>query len=328
MGRENTRSSPPPPAPLPPPLPQPQPQLQPQPQPQSQPQPPEVGDALMSTADIDHAFSLALGAEGLENAARPTRQELLTLPSIKSSHNGVPLGKPLVFGKLQAEVEKHQLKADLKQIVSCISADSDLDLGQMAQTVQLQGKRKSAYTCFAEETRGKLNKLQRGWIGENSLSAGDIEREIGIRWKARSDEVKQVYEQPKVYPHIAGQVGTARPDKRQRGSNPEYSRKAGAGGERLERLEFKASGAASAQTEQPSVPALPRKNRILIVGKTAPAGKKWDARNKKFKVNDTPRPGAYRAGSSPLVGERRPRLDGGEPARRCGVHVEAADDAT
>ena len=187
----------------------------------------------------------------------------------------------------------------------------------MAQTVQLQGKRKSAYTCFAEETRGKLNKLQRGWIGENSLSAGDIEREIGIRWAA--SEEKQLC-QHKVYPHIAGQVGTARPDKRQRGSNPEYSRKAGAGGERLERLEFKASGAASAQTEQPSVPALPRKNRILIVGKTAPAGKKWDARNKKFKVNDTPRPGAYRAGSSPLVGERRPRLDGGEPARRCGVH--------
>ena len=125
---------------------------------------------------------------------------------------------------------------------------------------------------------------------------------IGKRWKARSDEVKQVYEQPKVYPHIAGQVGTARPDKRQRGSNPEYSRKAGAGGERLERLEFKASGAASAQTEQPSVPALPRKNRILIVGKTAPAGKKWDARNKKFKVRDTPRPGACRAGSSVNAG--------------------------
>ena len=82
------------------------------------------------------------------------------MPRTKPSQHGKPLGKPLVFGKLQAEVEKHQLKADLKQIVSCISADSDS--GQMAQTVQLQGKRKSAYICFAEDTRGKLNKLQRG----------------------------------------------------------------------------------------------------------------------------------------------------------------------
>ena len=155
------------------------------------------------------------------------------MPRTKPSQHGKPLGKPLVFGKLQAEVEKHQLKADLKQIVSCISADSDS--GQMAQTVQLlgqpqgaQGKRpmnpKSAYLCWDADYRTKdLQKDQ--W---NSRDNAVISREVGRRWHALSAEQKQYWHaeskkdqerylaecakagvQPKVFAHMPGQVSRA-----------------------------------------------------------------------------------------------------------------------
>ena len=164
------------------------------------------------------------------------------MPRTKPSQHGKPLGKPLVFGKLQAEVEKHQLKADLKQIVSCISADSDS--GQMAQTVQLlgqpqgaQGKRpmnpKSAYLCWDADFRTKdLQKDQ--W---NSRDNAVISREVGRRWHALSAEQKQYWHaeskkdqerylaecakagvQPKVFAHMPGQVGAARSDNEQGGT--------------------------------------------------------------------------------------------------------------
>ena len=99
---------------------------------------------------------------------------------------------------------------------------------------------------------------------------------MGRAWKALSDEEKQQWEaesqkdqeryraecaeagvQPKLFPHIAGQVRTAQADlkKRQRLLPSEWSRKAGAGGKcALERLAVEVIGATRpARTGQPSV---------------------------------------------------------------------------
>ena len=169
------------------------------------------------------------------------------MPRTKPSQHGKPLGKPLMSGKLKADVEEHQLKADLKQIVSCISADSDS--GQMAQTVQLQsgqpqgqtgqpqGKHptgpKSGYLCWDADFRTKdLQKDQ--W---NSRDNAVISREVGNGWHALSAEQKQYWHaeskkdqerylaecakagvQPKVFAHMPGQVGAARSDNEQGGT--------------------------------------------------------------------------------------------------------------
>jgi len=93
---------------------------------------------------------------------------------------------------------------------------------------------KSAYLCFAQERRDQLLKLaeERGEMDDVVKLHGDLSRAIGRQWKALSGEDKKKWSQvseadqqryfdecraagiePKLYPHIAGQVRIARPDR-------------------------------------------------------------------------------------------------------------------
>ena len=93
---------------------------------------------------------------------------------------------------------------------------------------------KSAYLCFAQERRDQLLKLaeERGEMEDVVKLHGDLSRAIGRQWKALSSEDKKKWSQmseadqqryldecraagvePKLYPHIAGQVRIARPDR-------------------------------------------------------------------------------------------------------------------
>ena len=93
---------------------------------------------------------------------------------------------------------------------------------------------KSAYLCFAQERRDQLLKLaeERGEMDDVVKLHGDLSRAIGRQWKALSAEDKKKWSQvseadqqryleecraagiePKLYPHIAGQVRIARPDR-------------------------------------------------------------------------------------------------------------------
>ena len=190
---------------------------------------------------------------------------------------------------------------------------------------------KSAYLCYEQEKRTEL--LER-WVHGPALTAdgqlvmpevrssrrdhGDISREVGRAWKVLSVEEKQMWEaesqkdqaryhaecaeagvQPKLFPHIAGQVRIVRPDRlvdneggaglvdpklmgivganmglALNSSRPACNRpsSAAAGGAfALARLTAKAYGAAAAQTDQPS-------ERTI----TRTAGKKWNAATRSF----------------------------------------------
>ena len=131
---------------------------------------------------------------------------------------------------------------------------------------------KAAYPCFAEDMRRELLKESNRWVHtlmtadgrlfgpDASRHAGDVTCEVASRWKALSAQQRQRWEaesqkdqkrylaecaergvQPKLFPHMPGQVGAARPDieagkgkvcrpKQRAGrSEPyEYSRAAGA----------------------------------------------------------------------------------------------------
>ena len=136
------------------------------------------------------------------------------------------MGKPLL----------KEEQSDTLELDSFLS--SDLDLGQVYQTGQLQqGKRpitpKSAYLCWDADFRRKYVEKD-PW---NSRGNAVISREAGKVWKALSAEQRQPWEaasekdqerylaecaekgvQPKVFAHMPGQVGAARPDNTQGGT--------------------------------------------------------------------------------------------------------------
>ena len=133
------------------------------------------------------------------------------------------MGKPLL----------KEEQSDTLELDSFLS--SDLDLGQVYQTGQLQqGKRpitpKSAYLCWDADFRRKYVEKD-PW---NSRGNAVISREAGKVWKALSAEQRQPWEaasekdqerylaecakagvQPKVFAHMPGQVGAARLDNEQ-----------------------------------------------------------------------------------------------------------------
>ena len=139
------------------------------------------------------------------------------MPRTKPSKQGLPMGKPLL----------KEEQSDTLELDSFLS--SDLDLGQVYQTGQLQqGKRpitpKSAYLCWDADFRRKHVEND-PW---NSRGNAVISREAGKVWKGLSAEQRQPWEaasekdqerylaecakagvQPKVFAHMPGQVSRA-----------------------------------------------------------------------------------------------------------------------
>jgi len=91
---------------------------------------------------------------------------------------------------------------------------------------------KSAYLCFEQERRRLLLEARPEKVEDIVKQHGDISRAVGRQWKALSAEEKKKWQEasqrdqqryldeckamgiePKLYPHIAGQVRIARPDR-------------------------------------------------------------------------------------------------------------------